>query len=91
MKVTFDKNDIVVVASAYGPMIVRTEHIDDPDVGVFLLIDTDSNFEPTIEWKGSFESCMSKMATMDAMTVALAHDVITNSPDPQINDLIKRN
>lgn len=88
MKVQFDKNDIVVLATAYGQMIVRTEH--DPEVGVFMLIDSDSNFEPVIEWRGSFESCLTALAKNEGMAVALHTPPILHSPDEAINGLIKR-
>jgi hypothetical protein len=90
MKPQFDKKDIVVVTTAYGQRIVRTEHPDDKDVALFVLVDKDSNMEDRIEFAGSLKQCLSELGTHQGFEIALSTEPILWSPDENINGLISR-
>lgn len=87
MKVLFDDNDIVVMASAYGHKIVCSE---EPGGGlIYSMVDLDEDMQQAVFWRGSFESCVAAMVK-DMQQVALTQEPIWRQPDPEVNSLLAR-
>lgn len=90
MQVTFDENDIVVVASDSGVVVHTTDPLKEEAVFAYAVEADTLDGKYDLLWRGSFESCLAKMGEDMAGNGFISMPLVGMMRGSDLDKLIKR-